>query len=204
MSTTTLIKGITVEKALAVSKSFASKRVSRPILTTSLVTASHVITTDSHRLIRITHGEDVAENYVHNHYEKFGYCGEARNYPDVSRIVPLPENAKLVANIDVNHWLESHKLALKSDSIKKNQSKIVWVRDGNRLTDRDNELEYAQLAVSKNIDNVAYNCKYMIDGLTALKKLKVKQAKLYFYGPLRPLLFVAENVEVLILPCRIK
>lgn len=212
-----------MEKHLKNVKAFAfqsrSKSVTRPILTTALVTEHHIIATDSHRLVRFTHNEDVQEPYIHhfNKYVEEENNLEASSYPDTSRLIPNPLDSKHSFTLDVNEWLEAHETGLVASKEHERNNPISLAN--NKLSVKpalEKFVKKQMVAVpvheqvsfnytldsNTGVEDVTYNCKFMIDALKLFKKYKYKTVEFHFYGSMRPFLLVAGVIEVIILPIR--
>jgi hypothetical protein len=216
----TTIKGIDVKKALELAKPFVGslrKKVdSRPILKTALITENYVIATDSHTLIRIKHNEEVTENRLH-HYKSETNGHGPESYPNISRLVPNPYDAQKEVKINVSEWLEAHTLALISAKEHKNRTTTlennkISVQAVEEIVNKDGKKEknplFNQVSFTYTLDNdteiekVSYNCEYMLLALKTFKKLKCKEVTMYYYGSMRPMYFVSELAEALLLPIR--
>lgn len=220
----TTINGISVEKAVKVAKSFVAslrkKNASRPILQRALVTETHVIATDSHRLIRIKHNEHVKEPYLH-HYKTPNDAMDASNYPQVDRLFPSLSDAREVISVNVAEWIQAHDTGLVA--AKERTNKMVTLhpngyleippvltkldKDGKEIeNDPFNQIRFSHQLLDQaiNIDKTSYNCEYMLQAMKALKQLGYKETTLQWYGHLRPMYITTldELVEILILPVR--
>jgi DNA polymerase III sliding clamp (beta) subunit (PCNA family) len=217
----TTIKGIELKKAIDLVKPFVGslkmKTAPRPILKTALINNEYVIATDSHRLIRIKHNQEVSEPYLHHFKPELTQDVSVTSYPDISRLLPDKYNAKQEFKVNVAEWIEAHELGLvaakehkntviglKEDQFNVNAVKTFINKKGKEEKQPDyNQISYKYtLDYNTNIEKVSYNCEYMLTALKVFKKLKEKEVTCYFYGPMRPMYFVSESVEVLILPVR--
>jgi DNA polymerase III sliding clamp (beta) subunit (PCNA family) len=230
----TTIKGIELKKAIELVKPFVGslkmKTAPRPILKTALINNEYVIATDSHRLIRIKHNQEVTEPYLHRYKAELSQYESVSSYPDISRLLPDKYNAQQEFKVNVTEWIEAHELGLvaakehrnvvinlENDKLNVNPAFRKAVKG--KASDYSNELKmkgYKDVAIPEheqiaykyildkdtNIEKVAYNCEYMLTALKVFKKLKEKEVTCYFYGPMRPMYFVSDSVEVLILPVR--
>lgn len=207
MKTTT--KALTMDKITKAVKVFAvssrKKNASRPILKRALVTESHVIATDSYRLIRVRHNETIENPYLHE-YTIQNDALDVSNYPDTSRLLPDTYNAKKSFTVNVQEWITAHDSGLVVAKQEKN--KVISLNENGKLYAKDVELqtEYAYQLYDESLDipKVSYNCQYMLDAMKTLKKLGYKEVTCYYYGSMRPLLFQTndEIVDILILPVR--
>jgi hypothetical protein len=207
----TLVKGIELKKAVELAKPFVGglrmKTATRPVLKTALITPEYVIATDSHRLIRIRHSEEIPAKYLHHYKEELTKDVNVISYPQIDRLLPDKLDAQKEVNINVSEWLEAHTLGM--EAAKEDKNKVIRLAKNEftvnfpGTTPNFNEIAFKYTLVSNTgIEQVYYNCEYMLQALKVLKKMKVKTATFYFYGSLRPILFVSENVEMLILPVR--
>jgi hypothetical protein len=190
-----------IEQAAKIVKSFArrGKYDPRPILKTALVTADSVVTTDTHRLIRVAHGEDVQDPYLHRYNEGDVEGYVASNYPQVSRLFPHKDDCQESFTVNVADFKKAHNEML--PFAKEEKNKNVYLRDGRLYASVGHEWETIEVDVPDDII-VAYNCQFMKDALVAIGKTKAKEATVYYYGYLRPMYIVAPGIEVLILPIR--
>jgi DNA polymerase III sliding clamp (beta) subunit (PCNA family) len=217
----TTIKGIELKKAIDLVKPFVGslkiKTAPRPILKTALINNEYVIATDSHRLIRIKHNQEVTEPYLHHYKAELTQALSVTSYPDISRLLPDKYNAKQEFKVNVSEWIEAHELGLVAAKehrntvigLKENQFNVNAVKTFiNKKGKEEKQPDYNQISYkytldyNTNIEKVAYNCEYMLTALKVFKKLKEKEVTCYFYGPMRPMYFVSDAIEVLILPVR--
>jgi DNA polymerase III sliding clamp (beta) subunit (PCNA family) len=207
----TTIKGIELKKAIELVKPFVGslrmKAAIRPILKTALINNEYVIATDSHRLIRIKHNQEVTEPYLHRYKAELSQYESASSYPDISRLLPDKYNVQQEFKVNVAEWIEAHKLGLVAT--KEDRNKVIKIENNkiySEYVDQNshfNNISFVYtLDHNTNIEKVAYNCEYMLTALKVFKKLKEKEVTCYFYGPMRPMYFVSDAVEVLILPVR--
>lgn len=211
--------------------SLAGKNIARVVLKTALVTEKYVIATNSHFLIRLQHEGMNKEPYLFHYKKELTGAYDAGSYPKIDRLIPDPYNAQNVYTINIKEWLAIHEAGSvaakehKNDAItllnnrfevqpvttkavksrnKNDYSSIVSMKGYKDVSvDPFNQISFNHtLDENTNIERVRYNCSYMITILKAIKKLQHSSAKLYFYGPLRPMLFVAEGIEVILLPVR--
>jgi hypothetical protein len=183
------------------------KTVSRPVLKTALITPEYVIATDSHRLIRIKHKETVPANYLHHYKKELTADCDVTSYPDISRILPETSAAQKEVKINVAEWLEAHELGLIAAKVHRNC--IITLENGLLYTNFSNESpQFEDIAFKyilddpTGIEKVTYNCEYMLELMKVLKKAKITETTLYFYGHLWPMYFIAGDIEALILPVR--
>jgi DNA polymerase III sliding clamp (beta) subunit (PCNA family) len=217
----TTIKGIELKKAIELVKPFVGslkmKTAPRPILKTALINNEYVIATDSHRLIRIKHNQEVTEPYLHRYKAELSQYESVSSYPDTSRLLPDKYNAQNILYVNVAEWIEAHELGLVAAKehrntvigLKENQFNVNAVKTFiNKKGKEEKQPDYNQISykytldTNTNIEKVAYNCEYMLTALKVFKKLKEKEVTCYFYGPTRPMYFVSDSVEILILPVR--
>lgn len=211
-----------MEKLIDVCKPFVGalkgKSVPRAFLKTALVNEKYIIVTDAHRLIRITHNQEVKEPYLHHYKKELTENVDIKSYPDTSRLLPDTSNAQKEILIDVTEWLEAHELGLiaakeqgknKDINLKNNQFIVNAVKTFiNKKGKEEKQPDYEQISFKYTLDNntgiekVTYSCEYMLDAMKVFKKLKIEQVKLYFYGQHRPMYFVGKDIEILILPVR--
>lgn len=204
----TLTKGLEVKKALEIVKPFVGslrkKFDPRPVLKTALVTENHITATDASILIRIKHGEEVQEPYIHSYK---GNEFDLKQFPQVERLFPDIYNAQLSFKMNIAEWLEAHSLAL--IAAKEHKNKVTRLEGNKILVNHSNETEkFNEINFSYSLDNntgvekVSYNCEYTLMALKAIKKMKETEVTCYFYGPLRPMLLKGENIEIILLPVR--
>jgi acyl-CoA synthetase (AMP-forming)/AMP-acid ligase II len=219
----TVVNGIDLKKGIELVKPFVGslkkKTDSRPVLKTALVSEKYIVATNSHILIRISHGQSDQEPYLH-HYKPSTKDYEVRNYPQTDRLIPSAYDAKQEFKININEWIEAHNCALiaakehKTVVTKLQYDKISVPATVTKLDEKTkkevkvpayDQIGYTYtLDTTTNIENVAYNCEYMLMMLKTFKKLKINEVTCYFYGPLRPMLFKDKDslVEIVILPVR--
>jgi hypothetical protein len=217
----TTVKGIELKKAIDLVKPFVGslkmKTAPRPILKTALINNEYVIATDSHRLIRIKHNQEVTEPYLHHYKPELTQDVSVTSYPDISRLLPNKYNAQQEFKVNVSEWIEAHELGLVAAKehknitigLKENQFNVNARKTFiNKKGKEENVPDYDKISykytldTNTNIEKVAYNCEYMLTALKVFKKLKEKEVTCYFYGPMRPMYFVSDSVEILILPVR--
>ena len=204
-----------IEKALQAVKPFTireKKFMTRPVLAAALVTPDHVIATDSFRAVRIRHGEEVKEAYLHFYKKDSRLAGayEATNYPNVcnDHIFRDPADAQAIFEIDVREWLEAHKVGEVAAKELPNKN-ITLSGDTLKVDPADCEPFYQvsysyQLGEKTPIDSLTYNCKYMLDALRLFKKYKHDKIVFHFFGDLLPIILTAGNIEIVIMPIRTK
>lgn len=185
-----LTKAIIAAKPYAVSSRV--KRPSRPVLQKALVTDSHVIATDAKILIRIQHDEPIQEPFMYN-YKEAENEPNAHTYPDISRLVPNPGNAKRTITINIADWLGAHKNFAGKD--------IIMLQN-NQLHAYQKDISHL-LGAPTGIENIAYSNTYMTQALKTFKNLKITSAILHYYGIHRPIMLTAGPVEILIMPVTI-
>lgn len=212
-----------LKKHVTAAKPFVSKAKSRPILTATLVDENYIIATDSHRLIRIKHNENIQEPFIHE-YKKGDDILDVHSYPDTHRLIPIASHATQTFTINTTEWLEAHKnglvaakehdnlnIMLKGDALyvfpvlekkgKYNKKERKYEKINVPLHE---QLSYAyKLDDVTLVDNISYNCKYMIEALKVFKKYKHTEVKFHFYSIHRPFLLTAGDIEILILPIRL-
>lgn len=177
--------------------SLRGKNFTRPILKTALINNEYIIATNAHIAIKIKHHNNIQESYLHHYKQEITNNYLPSNYPDINRITPEIAYAEKSFLININEWIKAHEEALKE--VKEIKNNVVKL-ENNELHTPTNVYK---LSINTNIDQIAYNCNYMLMTLKALKQLGNKEAKLYYFGNLRQLYFVAENVEIFFLPVRI-
>lgn len=210
--------------------SLAGKNAMRPILKAACITEEHIIATNSHILIRLKHeGTDTPR--LHHYKKELTGNLDVSSYPKTDRLIPDTLNAEQVHFINVDEWLTAHEAALVAAKERENRDihlqngkltvKPVLYKDvKGKATDRSRKTgikgyvtvpvpEFEQIRFTYNLDHtntiehVAYNAEYMVMMLKVAKKLKLKEVEMYYYGPTRPMYFVSEEMEVIILPIRI-
>lgn len=210
--------------------SLAGKTATRPVLKAALVTETHIIATNSHLLIKLRH-EGTDTPHLHHFKKEWTQNLEVSNYPKTDRLIPDPNNAQQVHFINVNEWLAAHEASL--PAAKEHKNNIAHLKNGvlsvdpvktktvkgtktdfSKATGRKGYKDIAvppfeQISFTYNLDHtntiehVVYNVEYMLMMLKVAKKLKLKEVEMYYYGPTRPMYFVGEEMEVVILPVRI-
>lgn len=200
-----------IDKAIEIAKPFVGslrkKSDSRPILKTALVTEKHVITTDGSILIRILHNEKDTEPFIKHYKESTISIGYGpKNYPQTDRLFPDTSYAKQSFSLDVNEWIKAHTLAKSHAKELKNNDVILSKNEISVYSNDPNVTEKTfkhALDSDTSIEKVSYNCEYMLMALKAFKKMKQTKVTVYFYSSMRPMLFKADNIEVLLMPVRL-
>ena len=190
-----------MKKAIEIAKPFVIKKKknpSRPILQYSLVTPEYVIATDGYRLIRIRHDEPI-QPYLYDYKQKQA-IDEASEYPSTERLFPDTTLAPHFT-IDVKEWLQIHELA--HIAAKPLKDKVTILKDNTIQVNVQDVISFKHTLDQNTGIEVAYNCEYMIDTLKAYKKAKIHHVDVYFFGKTRPMYFVAEGVEALLMPLRV-
>jgi hypothetical protein len=206
----TTIKGIEIKKAIELVKPFVGslrkKYDSRPILKTALINENYVIATDASILIRVKHNETVETPYLYD-FKKSDSPKEVSSYPNISSLLPDKYNAQQEVKINVAEWIEAHTLGLVA--AKEHKHKVIKIENNKIYTNFSGETpKFNDIAFTYTLDNdtkiekVAYNCEYMLMALKTFKKLKEKEVTMYYYGPMRPMYFVSDTCEILVLPVR--
>lgn len=211
--------------------SLAGKGAARPILKTALITEEYITATNSHLLIRLRHeGTDTPR--LHHYKKEWSAQYDVTDYPKTDRLIPNTLHAQEMHFINVDEWFAAHEAAL--PAAKERENRDIHLKNGklsvdpvfhkdikgkktdiSTLTGREGYKtvavpEFDQISFTYNLDHtntiehVAYNAEYMLMMLKVAKKLKLKEVEMYYYGPTRPMYFVAEEMEVVILPIRIK
>lgn len=217
---TTQTKGINAETAIKLVKPFlgslAKKACStRPVLKTAQITDKYVTVTDSHILIRVTHNEPETENRLH-HYSEHTKHLDFSSYPATDRLFPDKYSAQRHIGINVKEWDSIHDMGVVAASEHRNnvidlENDRFHVKPVTMTTDKKGnpipvppteQLEFTYKLEAPTGMDVSYNCVYMMQTLRAFAKMKIKEVDLYYYGPTRPMYFVGENIEVILLPVR--
>ena len=211
--------------------SLAGKSATRPVLKSALVTETHIIATNSHLLIRLRH-EGTDTPHLHHFKKEWTQNLDVSSYPKTDRLIPDVSNAQQMHFIDVDEWITAHEASLAAAKEYKNRDihlkngklsvdPVLHKDDKGKVTDKSKLTgihgyktvavpEFDQIRFTYNLDHtntiehVAYNAEYMLMMLKVAKKLKLKEIEMYYYGPTRPIYFIGEEMEVVILPIRIK
>jgi hypothetical protein len=211
--------------------SLAGKTATRPVLKTALVTETHIIATNSHLLIKLRH-EGTDTPHLHHFKKEWTQNLDVSSYPKTDRLIPDVSNAQQMHFINVNEWIAAHEASL--PAAKEHEKRIVHLKNGILSVDpaytktvkgkasdfskstgrkgwKDVPVpEFEQISFKYNLDHtntiehVSYNAEYMLMMLKVAKKLKLKEIEMYYYGPTRPMYFIGEEMEVIILPISIK
>lgn len=213
------VTAIGTKKAVDVAKPFVGslkKLGARLIIKSAYVDDRYVIATDSRVLIRIKHGENVSEPYLH-HYVKGTQDLIASLYPSVDRIIPDTCNAKEQFAIHVPTFLNAHELAsiaakehgkntvfLEGNEIRVAPVEEILVKGKKVLTAAWKRIAFKHCLDTDTKVSVRYNCDYMLMAMKAFKKLRITNVTCYFFGPTRPVVFVdaAQQIEILIMPIK--
>lgn len=182
------------EKDLTNLTAYSSRKDLLSILKKALVTQIHVVASNSHYAIRIRH-DDIYTFPMLYDYKKNEDDININKYPSATRLFPAIRFAEASFSIDVNDWLEAHKQAfVQARNIK---NKIVRL-EGKTITvhSASGEIYKYNLKQEHSVpQEVAYNCKYMINILKAFKRAGIEEVTLYFFGKWRALYFHGRNVE---------
>ena len=192
---------IGVKKALEIAKPFVVKKKknpSRPVLQYSLVTPEYVIATDGYRLIRIRHEEPIQAPYLYDYKQKQA-VDDASQYPSTERLFSDTTQAHAHFTIDVKEWLQIHELA--HIAAKELRDKVTVIKD-NVIQVNAPDISFKHTLDQNTVIEIAYNCEYMLNTLKAYKKTKIRHVDVYYFGNTRPMYFVAEGVEALLMPLR--
>lgn len=221
-----------INKSIELAKKFAfnlRKDGARPVLQTALINEKYVMATDATRAIRITHHETIDTPYLHHYTNKTnGY--DYSNYPSLDRLFPDRHDAISNAPLNVQEWIEAHEAGLvaakehdaKTITLKGNHLNVKPVYEkavkGTKTdysaikkckgykdirVDPSEQVSFNwMLSSSTGTETVSYNCQFMLDILKTVKNTKQKEVELCFYGSMRPMLFIAGDLEFLLLPIR--
>lgn len=187
-----------VKKAIEIAKPFTMKNPSRTVLQYSLVTPTHVIATDAHRLIRIRHDEPIQAPYLYD-YKLKRAVDKASEYPPTERLFPDAARAHAHFTIDVKEWLKIHELA--HIAAKPLKNKVTVIKD-NVIQVNATDISFKHTLEQNTGIEITYNCEYMLNVLKAYKKAKIDRVDVYCFGKTRPMYFVAGDVEALMMPLR--
>jgi hypothetical protein len=201
---TTKTENKQLQKLIDMTKAFASpKKSAREALKCALVNQNYITTTNAYILAQIKHNTLVEAPYLYHFYEK-AEQDNASSYPNTDRLFPDVSNAKQTIAINVNEWLVAHKLALILASEDK-QHKKVHLKEDTLLAETGYQQNFSQkLRLSSKLQEpIAYNCEFMLAILKLAKKLKLKELELHYFGSVRPMLFIGEDVKMLLLPIKV-
>lgn len=189
-----------VEKAIEIAKPFVVKKnPSRPVLQYSLVTPEYVIATDGYRLIRIRHDEPIQAPYLYD-YKRKRAVDNASEYPKTERLFSDTTLAHAHFTIDVKEWLQIHELA--HIAAKPLKDKVTILKDNVIQVNVPDVISFKHTLDQNTGIEIAYNCEYMLHALKAYKKAKIHHVDVYLFIKTRPMYFVAEGVEALLMPLR--
>ena len=186
------------------------------------VTPEYVYATDSKILIRIQHNSDISDSYVHfyNKDDEPYYKKHPKPFPPVERIMPKHEHATWAYNIlDSKEWRNIHDMAA---LIKGNNTIVTMDMESSSITTEgmhkthygittfsytDLPLEripFTRTFAKKEFPKLNYNNDYMLTGLKAFSKLKMKSPlQLAIYeDAFKPFLLSGEGVDVIIMPTK--
>lgn len=194
------------DKAFRLAAKFTGDET-RPVLTCVQHRADgSLIATDSHRLIRIQNAHSRTEERL---IAPDGNDLTGHTYPETARIWPTRFEAELT-KVDLNEWIQAHELMLVLVTDKENRVVKLELTSGYQ-TKVSASMDYVgsaiQLFPSDLADGsltLAYNAKYMIDALKALRSLGHTTCDMKFAGKAAPFILEAGDVSILILPVRLK
>lgn len=205
---------ITVDNAVKMVKpflgSFGKKNhvpERRKVLKTAFIKNNKVIALEPNGTIMITLDIEKTDSFKLHHYkpelsEKYTW----KDFPKTEKLIPNKYDANKAITINVKEWIEIHEAALPAS--KQWENKVVRLENDNirvkpnEALDVFGQVEFQHKLVPTDIE-VAYNCEYMLMMLKLAKKLKQKEVDMYYFGKHRPMLFEAEDMEVLIMPIRL-
>jgi len=180
---------------------------SRPILGVVIHREDYVAVTDSHRLYLATdvyNGED--EKQVD---PISGLEVDNGNYPDVTRLIQEPEDAKYSYSIDVLHAFEAVKAIEIAGKVNKATSDMNIVTGDEYLKFKTDDkaafnVSYdVELSPSiVNLETSILDIKYVKEALHVLKDAKIERFSLEYFGKHRPIQVRAGNFVAKILPKR--
>lgn len=225
---------IKFEQAVTTLKKFVAKSEARPVLNFIYFDGTHLIATDSHKLIRIhknvVDGLNLKKGDLYDpKTKKIPLDFEGSSYPNVSRLIPNAYDAKTELTLGSSQLLDfKQHLELAHILVKKMARQPVKLNVVNQTSKRSWLEISAKHEEGTHYEDSYYsagsyfgkaskfdgsikgdeitlwaNAQYLLDALSVVKKFATGNAKLYFYGQLKPMLFSQENVfDVLVLPIR--
>lgn len=209
-----------MEKLLRVVKpfvgSFAKKELencSRPVLKAALVTEKHIYATNSHIMVKVAHHVEEVEPHLFHYNPSVSGAYNVDSFPSfqqLERLFPEHENAAHKFPVNVKEWLECHKLALiAAKEVQPKNNLTHLLKDNVYVTKEGYNAFYEeptfrhQLEKETPVDQaIYYNADYMIKVMNVLKGLNIKEVTCYYYGSFRPMYFVGNDVEIIMLPVR--
>lgn len=169
-----------------------------------------VVATDSHRLYKLENGFKTDEKTVIE--PKTGATIDG-NYPDINRLIPEDDDAKVMLTIDVDKTLAAVKALFAAHKKINAQNGHITLAFAQALeegdyyiTAGDDKTDFNgvyRLQGSGEIDNeVHIQAQYLQDALALLKDSGEPKATVRLYGSMRPLTIKNSDVTALILPVR--
>ena len=168
-----------------------------------------LVVTDSHRLYIAKNGHTNESESVVN--PKTGEAIDG-NYPDVSRLTPLKDDAKLTVSINVKQAVDALNTLLKANQVhdkKKTLTTLEVTEDKELVFIVSNDVIDTTYKTSSYITGEAqtmtFNTKYLIESLQLFKEVGIEEVELRSYGTLRPFTLTAgkeDELLALILPVR--
>jgi hypothetical protein len=178
---------------------------SRPVLHGVNHKEGTIIVTDSHRLYMATDAYEGATKLI-NPTTGAEIDG---NYPDTSRLVPQPYDAKVSALLHAVDPLKVIKLIETAGKIGKASDLIVFDLTDGVLSLQTDDKTHVDVKFTMGTDikgdnfKMTANVKYVAEAFTFLKEAGLNEVQFNFYSNTRPFTFTAGNLTVLILPVRI-
>jgi len=177
----------------------------RPVLGGVIHRDGYIAVTDSHRLYIAS---DAYEGEEKNVNPITGAEITEGNYPDLTRLIPEPSDAKFSANINVVTTQKAVKLIEQAGKVDKATDLIVIER---RLADlvfathSDSLLNCRYIAGGSQCDKefiMTASAKYVAEAFALTKDAGLTEVAFNYFGENRPFTFTGGNLTVLILPVR--
>lgn len=177
----------------------------RPVLGGVIHRDDYIAVTDSHRLYIAT---DMYEGDEKNVNPITGVEITEGNYPDLTRLLPYPQDAKFSATINVDTTARATKLIDTAGKIEKATDLIVIER---RLADLVFATHSDSLLICRYIAGgsqdgeefvMTASAKYVAEAFALMKDAGLTEVTFNYFGENRPFTFTGGNLTALILPVR--
>lgn len=182
-----------------------SASAGRPVLKGVIHRDNYVAVTDSHRLY---FASDMYEGEEKNIDPKTGAEITEGNYPEIIRLLPDENDAKVSARLNVDRTAKALKLIEQAGKIEKLSDMVVIESDGSTLLFKTGEESavYCEYPSEYGIEGDSFimyaSAKYLSEGMAFIKDAGFEEATFNFFGNMRSFTITAGNLTVLILPIR--
>lgn len=177
----------------------------RPVLGGVIHRDNYIAVTDSHRLYFAT---DAYEGEEKNVDPKTGAELTDGNYPDITRWIPEPYDAKFSVKINVDMAAQAVKIIEAAGKVGKATDLIVFERDLADLVFATHEksLVDCRYIAGNNLEcepfKMTASAKYVAEAMALMKDAGFTEVTFNYFGNMRPFTFTGGNLTALILPVR--